>query len=423
MKAISKQLLAASVLGSGLSFFAYTNPGVINTLKMQIGTSNDHSIIYQDPNSNSNVVGSVKRNDKLVILDRIDDYFLIDNGVSQGWVSKKNIYNHHSYSLKEFVNTDNGLKLNTTNHTNPTNNEEHSTIVAYDGDQSWTTVPFITYINSELINSIQYGYIKSNKAPIKNGYLDTNKILSYILPNEPLTILEEKNDHYRVVASYIRGWVPKSDVRIVEEEISFGSLIGSVENDNVEVKNGFMPTNPLISKLSKGQSVEVIGLKNGFYRVIASNTRGWVHHTDIIIQHDENVQGDYNLKYGVVSSNSTVIKNGYAPHNKILTTLPQNEILTVLEIKEDHARVVASKIRGWVPLNNITSISYPPSYPNKTGYIKKDGAPIRNGFMPTNYVTSNLNINDQVQIIDQKTGFTVLLQMKREDGSFPLTLA
>ncbi|QGQ48171.1 SH3 domain-containing protein [Metabacillus sediminilitoris] len=253
-------------------------------------------------------------------------------------------------------------------------------------------------IASEIINGVTYGVTTSSTSEIKNGYMSYNKVLDTLGANQPLTVLEVKNGHYRVIAPYIRGWMPVSDVQLRSTPVPYTEKQAVADKNGVEVLNGYMPHNRQVGTLNLNVHVRVIDLKNGYYRVVAENTRGWVHKDDLQLM----PSGVY---YGVTTNSTTEVKNGYSDSNKTIATLDQNEPLTVLETKSGYHRVIAPYTRGWIKTTSVNIQNTAVPYEKQTGASIAGNVSVLNGYMPHNHKVGTLQAGQEVEIIDLKNGY------------------
>ncbi|KEZ52172.1 SH3 domain-containing protein [Metabacillus indicus] len=254
-----------------------------------------------------------------------------------------------------------------------------------------------TELASVKINGVLYGTTLKN-ASIKNGYLSTNKVLGTIQPNVPLTVLESKNGHYRVIAPYIRGWIASSNVKVRTAPVPFQEKQAVSKVNGTIIRNGYMPHNKQVGTLTLNQHASIIDLKNGYYRVVAGNTRGWVYYKDLQLM----PEGVY---YGTTLAKETSVKNGFSETSKVISSLNHSTPLTVLETKNGHHRVIAPYTRGWIKTTEVSIQTKAVPFEEKNGKAKTNGVTVRNGYMPHNTKVGSLQLNSRVKIIDLKNGF------------------
>ncbi|WP_338788267.1 SH3 domain-containing protein [Metabacillus sp. FJAT-53654] len=248
------------------------------------------------------------------------------------------------------------------------------------------------------INGVMYGVTTSSNTIIKNGFMPHNKVLDTLNANLPLTVLEVKNGYYRVIAPHIRGWMPVSDVKLRTSAVPYTEHQAVADKNGVIVRNGYMPHNHQVGTLNLNVHVRIIDLKNGFYRVVGENTRGWVHKSDLQLM----PTGVY---YGVTTNSNTAVKNGYSDSNKTISTLDQNEPLTVLETKNGYHRVIAPYTRGWIKTTSVNIQNEAVPYDKQTGASIAGNVSVLNGYMPHNHKVGTLQDNQAVEIIDIKNGY------------------
>lgn len=260
-------------------------------------------------------------------------------------------------------------------------------------------------------NSIYYGTVTRDTAPLQNGFTEKNKVIGTLVEGEPVTIVETKEGYHRVISSYTRGWIKATNVSVTLNPITYPENTGTVVQDQTVVKNGYMPWNVKTGMISKNDSVQIIDLKMGYYRVITSSgLRGWVHYTNIKAANSDHPLVSpkpipYNtILFGETNRNGAEIKNGFLPNNKVLYQLNKTEPLTILEYKNGYYRVIASYIRGWVHWKDIQFEDSEIDYPNLRG-IALDSIPVRNGYMPNNHQVGTLSKDETVEIVGLRNGY------------------
>jgi|GEM_PF-3924499 len=261
-------------------------------------------------------------------------------------------------------------------------------------------------------NSIYYGTVKTDTAPLQNGFTEQNKVIGTLVEGEPLTIIETKEGYHRVISSYSRGWIKATYVNVTLNPIIYPENTGTVIKDKTIVKNGYMPWNYTTGLISTDDSVQVIDLKMGYYRVITSSgLRGWVHYKNIKLDNSDQPLVSpkpiphNTVLYGAINRDGAEMKNGFLATNKVLYQLNKTEPLTILEYKNGYYRVIASYIRGWVHWKDVQFKDDEIEYPHTIGIARLDSIPVRNGYMPHNHQVGTLSKDETVQIVGLRNGY------------------
>ncbi|QGQ48174.1 S8 family serine peptidase [Metabacillus sediminilitoris] len=235
--------------------------------------------------------------------------------------------------------------------------------------------------------------VKNGKTVIKSATVSSTG--SFYLTVPPQSV----NTNLSIIATDRAGNNSQSKMIKVSKETVFEEKQAVVLGNNVNILNGYLPQNKVVGTLKDREAVKVIDLKNGYYRVIGSNSRGWVHHSHLLVI-PKNI-----IYYGNVSASTTSLRNGFKDHNKVIATLNNNEPLTIIETKEGYHRVISSYSRGWVKATDVKVTLNPLPYPIKSGFVKTNQAEMKNGYMPWNSVIGHLQKDDSVKIIDLKMGY------------------
>ncbi|WP_338788265.1 S8 family serine peptidase [Metabacillus sp. FJAT-53654] len=202
-----------------------TNEGVFE-VKQAVSLANNVKVLngYLPHNK---LVGSLENGEAVKVIDLKNGYYRVIGAKTRGWV-------HHSYLL---------------------------------------AIP---------TKYIYYGTVSASSASLRNGFKDHNKVIATLANNEPLTIIETKEGYHRVIASYTRGWVKATDVKVTLNSLPYPVKSGFIKTSEAALKNGYMPWNYITGHLKKEEAVQLIDLKMGYYRVITKDgKRGWVHYTNI----------------------------------------------------------------------------------------------------------------------------------------------
>lgn len=216
-------------------------------------------------------------------------------------------------------------------------------------------------------SGVYYGVTNNSNTAVKNGFSDSNTTIETLQSNQPLTVLETKNGYHRVIAPYTRGWIKTTSVQIQKDPVPYKEQTGESIAGGVTVRNGYMPHNHKVGTLSSGQKVEIIDIKNGFYRVVANNTRGWVHHNSIRLTENSNPsepsqpenpsQPEETVKRdGIVNVSSLNVRTGPGTSYDKVGSVSFNDDITILAEQNDWFQIEGNGVKGWASSAYIDDI-------------------------------------------------------------------
>jgi len=214
---------------------------------------------------------------------------------------------------------------------------------------------------------VYYGVTTNSNTAVKNGFSDSNNTIATLQSNQPLTVLETKNGYHRVIAPYTRGWIKTTSVQIQAEPVPYEKQNGESIAGGVTVRNGYMPHNHKVGTLSSGQKVEIIDIKNGFYRIVADHTRGWVHHNSIKITTNTDInepsqpetpsQPEVIVKRdGIVNVSSLNVRTGPGTEYSKVGSVSFNDDVTILDEQKGWYEIEGNGVKGWASSTYIDDI-------------------------------------------------------------------
>ncbi|WP_059283502.1 SH3 domain-containing protein [Bacillus coahuilensis] len=233
--------------------------------------------------------------------------------------------------------------------------------------------------------------------------MSSNKIISTLPLNEPLTIIDKVNGYYRVISSYSRGWISEKEVDLYSQQPTYPQTIMFSTNYETEVKSGFNPSNTVVGKLNFNEEVNVIDLKNGYFRIIGEKIRGWVHHSNLSDTTSE-IYYSGGQMYAEINKDSAKLKNGFLESNPTIQLLDKKTPITIIDESNNFYRVITPVSRGWISINDVNLLINEPTYLPWDGYVKND-INVSDDFDASSSTIGSIIKGTKVKIINMKNNF------------------
>ena len=281
-----------------------TKTGIVkaSTLNVRSGTSTNHSII-----------GKLKNNDKVEIVETINNWYKIKYNGGYGYVSSSYIT----------INTQDSTTETPINPSKPNTPPEQQVIAT--------------------------GLVKADYLNIRSGPSTKNYIVGKLKNNDKVEIVETSNGWYKIKCNGGYGYVSGSYIELnntttppeqkPDEVISIGKVINT---DSLNVRSGPSTKNYIIGKLKNNDKVEIVKKEsNGWYKIKYNGGYGYVSGSYIELNNTTTPPEqttDEVISIGkVINTDSLNVRNGASTSYKIIGTLKAN----------DKVEIVKKESNGW----------------------------------------------------------------------------
>lgn len=240
----------------------------------------DDTVVRNQPNMMSNTIISVETGKELTKELEIGKWIKVSDGAIEGWILKSKTENQES-QINEVVNTNNTNTIlenntNTTNtlnenkvNTNTVSNKVTNTVV--NKVQNTTTVEEKENISSNVGN--KKGKVNVETAKVRKEASTTAKIVGFLDYNDEITIIAEEGEFYKFTEKTVSGYVHKSLVTPIEENVSSrGNIeerVQEVVTDNkVITEEPKQEVSIESNNTTKGKDVADLALKYKGYKYV-----------------------------------------------------------------------------------------------------------------------------------------------------------
>lgn len=190
---------------------------------------------------------------------------------------------------------------------------------------------------------------------IRSGPGTSYNVIAKLKKGDSVSILESKNGWHKInISGNKTGWVSGDYIKISENvENSNDNSTSIVTNETgtvtatvLNVRSGAGTSYSIVTKINKGNKVNIIESKNGWYKIKTSNGKiGWVSGDYIKI---DNVSNTTSPKVKVVTATVLNIRSGAGTNYSIVTKVNKGDKLTILESRNGWSKVkTANGKTGW----------------------------------------------------------------------------
>ena len=316
-----------------------------NAYASNIGTVTASSLnVRSGPSTSYTVVTTVKKNDKVNILQSSNGWYKIETSSGkQGWVSS-------SY-----------ISASNSNTNNSTNNNTQSNIAI---------------VNTDGLN-------------FRNGAGTSYSIIKVLNKGEKVEVISESNGWSKVKHDSRLGYVASQYI----DKATTNYTIKEVNTDGLNVRTGPSTSYATIGKLNKGTRVEVISESDGWSKINYKNTTAYVatRYLDKISSNEQVPP--------VVGGESTENVSGATIYYKALNYTLQNHIDAQYKKALEGGNVISSSI-------SRMSEELTTSMPQSRAFVTPSKADLEYYLNPKNFTNSDKGMMQFLRLDTYKGGIT-----------------
>ncbi|MGD9679403.1 MAG: SH3 domain-containing protein [Vulcanibacillus sp.] len=261
----------------------------------------------------------------------------------------------------------------------------------------------------EPVLEANYSSVEANSANInvRSGPSTSFSILAQIQPETRYLLLDEKGEWLKIQLSTNKtGWVANWLVNITQETTSSITThydSAKINTDILNVRNGPSINDSIIGKLYMGDQIEIIEIKEGWYKINYEKSYGWIasEFTNKKPSEDETQPSQILSQKVVVQPSTLNLREGPGLEHNIINHLNKGDVLITDQSQNDWLHVTLendSNINGWVAswlvIETDKVVSNEP-----TVTILNPGTNLREGPSTSYPVVAIANNGDQFPII------------------------
>ncbi len=213
----------------------------------------------------------------------------------------------------------------------------------------WLVEPLLTP-NSK---SVEANSVNIN---VRTGPSTSFSILEQIQPETKYLLLEEEGEWLKIQLSANKtGWVAKWLVTITQEtsQITTQSDIVTIHADILNVRKGPSTDDSIIGKLYLGEEIEIVDIKEGWYKITYKNSYGWIasEFTNRKSSEEQSQPSPVANEKVVVQPSILNLREGPGLEYKIVNQLNKGDVLITDQSQSDWLHVTLESnpdINGWV---------------------------------------------------------------------------
>lgn len=238
-----------------------------------------NTVIRYQPNMISNTIVSVEIGKELTKELELGKWIKVSDGAIDGWILKAKIENQNiqkqdttdsNTTAEENTNTTNTVNTNKVN-TNTVSNKVTNTVV-----ENKVENKVVNEVKQETSDSTgnKKGKVNVETAKVRKEASTTAKIVGFLDYNDEITILAEEGEFYKFTEKSVSGYVHKSLITPIEENVSSRGNAEERVQENVVEDNKISKEEPKqevsieSNNTSKGKEVAELALKYKGYKYV-----------------------------------------------------------------------------------------------------------------------------------------------------------
>ena len=205
--------------------------------------------------------------------------------------------------------------------------------------------------NTLEVNANTEGIVNTSSLNVRSGPGVTNPILFKLSKNSKVTILDTKQNWYKISYNNKKGWVNGSYINIQTNGTTSSKETKKVATTNVNMRAGAGTNYQILITVLKGQTVNVVSSSNGWDKVTYNGKTGYISNKYLkaITTSSGSSDNDNNndntsqitTPYRVVT-NTLNIRSGASTSKSILGKVYKNNIVNVVSITNGWAKITYS---------------------------------------------------------------------------------
>ncbi len=312
-------IAASAALAASIQTIALADPGDSSTLTSRSAITGtvtaDVLNVRSNPNTSSSVIGSLKQNTTISIIEMNNGWYKISYNNSTGWVSG------------EYVNVNNSSTTTST------------------------------------------GTVNADSLNVRAGASTSNKIIGSLSNGSKVEILSTSNGWHQIKFNGGTGFVSADFISTNSDSTpppppdnsdssNNGSTIistGKVNADALNVRSGASTSNSIIGSLKSGDKVEILSTSNGWHKIKYNNTQGYVSSDYITISSNDNSSNpddspSHNVdgKIAIVTADALNVRSGAGTNYSVISTVRYGSKLPIISASNGWYNVKVGSTTGYI---------------------------------------------------------------------------
>lgn len=265
------------------------------------------------------------------------------------------------------------------------------------------------------------GNVSASLLNIRSGPGTNNSIVSTVRNGSAVVVLERSTeDWYKISYNGTVGYVASQYLTGVSQVKDFEAY-GKVNDSGVRYRTGPSTSDSILGTLSTGNEVRIIGINNGWYKIVYNGTTGYMRsdYIDVVAASSSGSESTSSPsgpseneinKTGTVTADYVRFRTGPSLDSAIIRTLNTGTEVNVLAETGDWYKIVYSGTTGYMSSAYISIKSGGTSSSeieemDAEGYVSGNYVRFRTG-PSTNYsIIATLNYGTAVKILGKTNGW------------------
>ncbi|MFD1736704.1 SH3 domain-containing protein [Bacillus salitolerans] len=304
------------------------------------------------------------------------------------------------------------------------------------GKEGWVAGWFISTVTNEAPTNTKTDKLQAtvDQLRIRSGPGTNFQVIGFINKNDSPLYIEKSEKWIKISFKDYVGWVhsdylvgvPEANIKKKEEKQITNNAKGIVKATILNVRETASLTSPIIGKVKKGDTLNILSNQHEWYEVSITNGKGWVHQDYITVttESDSREEPDGNDSLGenlsntespdssnelvaTVTASSLNVRDHFTLSGNIVSKVKKGDKLTVVAEENNWCQVILPDgSKGWVAgwyLDKTTTIPLP----------ETDTKEDQNSYVTVLYNTTNIRNgpstgNDVIHRANQGDTFTIL---------------
>ena len=132
-------------------------------------------------------------------------------------------------------------------------------------------------VSASAAGNVMYGigFVNTDNLRLRSDSTTSSKILDTAAKNDCAVVISQNGDWYKVIYNLQEGYMHKNYLNVLtKENAELG--YGKVNSSSVNVRSGAGTSNRSVAVASKDSKCYILGLNDGWYKVIYGNTIGYI---------------------------------------------------------------------------------------------------------------------------------------------------
>ncbi|GAA0699462.1 hypothetical protein GCM10008904_04710 [Paraclostridium ghonii] len=422
--------------------FASNQEGIVTATSLNVRS---------EPSTGSPMLFSVKKNEKVTILESKDrwhkikavngnvgwassDYIKINSDETNQSGSKKtvtadtlNMRSGASTSYRVIVKIKKGTEVEVISESNGWSK------IKYDGRIGYVSSEFLSNENkanssrksNENINTYESKTVNKTKIVtvtslnVRSGPSTSNSVIGSLKQNEKIEVISEGNGWSKIKYNGRDGYVSSSYLK----DYSGGSTNSTptptpsktkvVTATSLNVRSGASTNSSVIGSLKQNEKVEVISESNGWSKIKYNGRDGYVSSSYLKDYSGGNTSPSPTptpSKTKVVTATSLNVRSGASTNSSVIGSLKQNEKVEVISESNGWSKIKYNGKEGYVSSSYLKDYSggntNPNPAPSKTKVVTATSLNVRSGASTNSSVMGSLKQNEKVEVISESNGWS-----------------